>query len=160
MCRVPIYARSITARRSPLSTRPSPAPHWSFWSAPRSPHSRRTSALCVRSARAYCRRRSRSRRRSTFRLPSRPTRRIFCPSWRNIFKKAHFTVLAKHAPDETGACYLYEFLAAHRRWKLHVTLMMRRPFSSCACSPVATPLFLIHATCTPPRRSATRKTIP
>ena len=57
------------------------------------------------------RRRSRSRRRSTFRLPPRPTRKIFCPHG-GIFSKTHFTVLAKHAPDETGACYLYEFLAA------------------------------------------------
>lgn len=32
------------------------------------------------------------------------------------------------APDETGACYLYEFLAAHRRWKLHVTLNDEKTF--------------------------------
>ena len=44
------------------------------------------------------------------------------------FQKTHFTVLAKHAPDETGACYLYEFLAAHRRWKLHVTLNDEKTF--------------------------------
>lgn len=31
-------------------------------------------------------------------------------------------------PDETGACYLYEFLAAHRRWKLHVTLNDEKTF--------------------------------
>ena len=44
----------------------------------------------------------------------------FLPLMEEYFQKTHFTVLAKHAPDETGACYLYEFLAAHRRWKLHV----------------------------------------
>ena len=30
--------------------------------------------------------------------------------------------LQNHAPDETRRVLLYEFLAAHRRWKLHVTL--------------------------------------
>lgn len=52
----------------------------------------------------------------------------FLPLMEEYFQKPHFTVLAKHAPDETGACYLYEFLAAHRRWKLHVTLNDEKTF--------------------------------
>ena len=52
----------------------------------------------------------------------------FLPLMEEYFQKTHFTVLAKHAPDETGACYLYEFLAAHRRWKLHVTLNDEKTF--------------------------------
>lgn len=52
----------------------------------------------------------------------------FLPLMEEYFQKTYFTVLAKHAPDETGACYLYEFLAAHRRWKLHVTLNDKKTF--------------------------------
>lgn len=52
----------------------------------------------------------------------------FLPLMEEYFQKTYFTVLAKHAPDETGACYLYEFLAAHRRWKLHVTLNDEKTF--------------------------------
>lgn len=52
----------------------------------------------------------------------------FLPLMEEYFQKTHFTVLAKHASDETGACYLYEFLAAHRRWKLHVTLNDEKTF--------------------------------
>lgn len=52
----------------------------------------------------------------------------FLPLMEEYFQKTHFTVLAKHVPDETGACYLYEFLAAHRRWKLHVTLNDEKTF--------------------------------
>ena len=52
----------------------------------------------------------------------------FLPLMEEYFQRTHFTVLAKHAPDETGACYLYEFLAAHRRWKLHVTLNDEKTF--------------------------------
>lgn len=92
LCEV-YYRTEVAFEHAPVS-----APHWNFWSAPRSPHSRRTSALCVRSARAYCRRRSRSRRRSTFRLPPRPTRKIFCPSWRNIFKKRTLPCLQNMRP--------------------------------------------------------------
>lgn len=40
----------------------------------------------------------RSRRRSTFRLLPRPTRKIFCPSWRNIFKKRTLPCLQNMRP--------------------------------------------------------------
>lgn len=52
----------------------------------------------------------------------------FLPLIEDYFQKSNCTVLAKHAPDENGECYLYEFLAVHRRWKLHVTLNDEKTF--------------------------------